>query len=199
METGVFELDGIKCSIASNRGTRGPVILLHGYSFTWRVWSEVGLLQELERRGYSYLAPDMPYGRYSSCSAKTRDAERNVEIVGFLASRERGDPVLLGASLGGYIALRYAASHRVRGLVLVSPVRVRDPGLAPLYRGEPPPTLIVYGSSDPIVPLRDMEYLESSIKGSRLVVYEGAGHAAYLDAPDSFVRDVVSFIEGLGS
>ncbi|MEB3860006.1 MAG: alpha/beta hydrolase [Desulfurococcales archaeon] len=197
METGVLDYGGIKCDIAYNRGDRGPVILLHGYSFTWRVWKDIGLLQELERRRYSFAAPDMPYGRYSSCTTKTRDIGKSLGIVRELAARWSGDPVLLGASLGGYVALRYAASYSVRGLVLVAPVGTRDPGVEPLYSGEPPPTMIVYGTADSIVGLGDVRELESRIRGSRLVIYEGAGHAPYLDRPEPFVRDVLGFLDSL--
>ncbi|MCE4613440.1 MAG: alpha/beta hydrolase [Desulfurococcales archaeon] len=198
METGTYTIKGIECGIAYNREGWGPVVLLHGYSFTWKVWHEIGLLGELEAKGYSYIAPDMPYGRYSSCDRKIRDPDTSVSIVKSLVGELGGRPVLLGASLGGYIALKYAARHGAGGLILVAPVGLGDPELESL-QASPPPTLIVYGSKDSIVNLDDMRRLESSLKGSKLVVYEGAGHAAYLDAPGKFLGDVLDFLERLRS
>lgn len=193
METGTYSVGGVECSLAYNREGWGPIVLLHGYSFTWKVWEEVGLLRELESSNYSYIAPDMPYGRYSNCSKKSRDPEVSISIVESLVRSSGGEPVLLGASLGGYIALKYAARHGARGLILVAPVGLGDPELKSL-KGKTMPTLIVYGSRDSIVSLEDMKLLESTITGSRLVVYEGAGHAAYLDSPGRFLRDVLGFL-----
>lgn len=57
------------------------------------------------------------------------------------------------------------------------------------------PTLIIWGDQDAIVPRSDQEALASAIRGSRLVVYPGAGHAFYWEEPDHVASDLVGFIE----
>jgi pimeloyl-ACP methyl ester carboxylesterase len=59
------------------------------------------------------------------------------------------------------------------------------------------PTLIVWGDQDAFLPRGDQETLKAAIAGSRLVVYRGAGHAVYWEAPDRVASDLVAFVEEL--
>ena len=59
------------------------------------------------------------------------------------------------------------------------------------------PTLIVWGGQDAFCPLSDQERLEGEIRGSRLVVYEGAGHALHWEQPERFAADLKAFTENL--
>lgn len=43
------------------------------------------------------------------------------------------------------------------------------------------PTLLIWGDKDTATPIEDGKTMEKLIKGSGLVVYEGAGHFSYLD------------------
>lgn len=54
-------------------------------------------------------------------------------------------------------------------------------------------TLLVWGSRDDAVPLAHARQMEKSIPDAGLVVFEGAGHFAYLDEPDRFCRIVRHF------
>jgi len=56
------------------------------------------------------------------------------------------------------------------------------------------PTLIVWGDQDSILPRSDQESLAAAIKGSRLLVYPGAGHAFYWEDPGRVASDLASFI-----
>lgn len=60
-----------------------------------------------------------------------------------------------------------------------------------------PPTLIVWGDKDAIVPRSDQETIAAAIPDSRLVLYPGAGHALYCEEPARFASDVTAFIEDL--
>ncbi len=57
------------------------------------------------------------------------------------------------------------------------------------------PTLLVWGDQDGMVPRSDQKAQTAAIAGSRLVVYEGAGHGLHWEEPERFASDVVSFIE----
>lgn len=185
----------LRCIRSGGRGT--PLLLLHGYYFTSLVWRDISLLDALEGRGIPYLAVDMPYGRRSKCKPKTSDIGKNVGLVRALVSSLLGgsEPLVVGASLGGYVALRYAASSPVKGLVLIGPVGP----LTHSYSSITAPTLIIYGGNDRVVGLEDMRRLSGLIPRSKLVVYEGAGHPAYLDHQDRFKDDVLKFYESISS
>ena len=55
------------------------------------------------------------------------------------------------------------------------------------------PTLILWGDRDALLMRADQESLRGAIAGSRLVVYEGAGHALHWEEPARFAADVVAF------
>ena len=55
------------------------------------------------------------------------------------------------------------------------------------------PTLLVWGSEDDAVPVSHGRRMKSLIRDAGLVIFEGAGHFAYLDEPDRFCRVVRHF------
>jgi non-heme chloroperoxidase len=59
------------------------------------------------------------------------------------------------------------------------------------------PTLIVWGDQDELLSMDDQVRLNSAIPGSRLVVYEGAGHAVHWELPERVAHDVSSFVAEL--
>jgi non-heme chloroperoxidase len=61
------------------------------------------------------------------------------------------------------------------------------------------PTLIVWGDQDAFCPLSDQERLAAAIRGSRFVVYAGAGHALHWEQPDRFASDLVAFTENFSA
>ena len=59
-------------------------------------------------------------------------------------------------------------------------------------------TLLVWGSEDDAVPLHHARTMEQSIPDAGLVVFEGAGHFAYLDHRDRFCVVVRHFLGAAG-
>ena len=57
------------------------------------------------------------------------------------------------------------------------------------------PTLLVWGDEDQMVPRSDQNAQTVAIAGSRLVVYQGVGHAVHWEEPERFASDLVAFIE----
>jgi pimeloyl-ACP methyl ester carboxylesterase len=57
------------------------------------------------------------------------------------------------------------------------------------------PVLLVWGSGDPLVPRSQQDALLAAIRGSRLLVYEGAGHAPNWEEPQRFAKDLVAFVQ----
>lgn len=56
-------------------------------------------------------------------------------------------------------------------------------------------TLLVWGSLDDATPVSDAKVMESKIPNAGLVVFEGAGHYAYLDCLPQFLRVMNVFLE----
>jgi pimeloyl-ACP methyl ester carboxylesterase len=96
-----------------------PILFLHGSGQTRQSWDSA--LAEAARRGYRAVALDLrghgdsnwsPDGEYS-LDRFAADVRRVIEQIG-------GEPILVGASLGGLVSMLIAAAPpAVRGLVLV--------------------------------------------------------------------------------
>jgi non-heme chloroperoxidase len=59
------------------------------------------------------------------------------------------------------------------------------------------PTLIAWGDKDAFI-RTDQVTFSAGISGSRLIVYQGAGHAFYWEEPDRFAADLAAFVDDLG-
>jgi pimeloyl-ACP methyl ester carboxylesterase len=117
----------------SHRGGDGPPLLLvHGFTDTWRTWEAV--LPALERR-FEVLAPTLAGHAGGPLLAAGGDpevaivdaVEAALDAVGWEA------PTIAGNSLGGYVALHLAARGRARAVVAIAPVggwAVGDPAIA---------------------------------------------------------------------
>ncbi|HVM34864.1 MAG TPA: alpha/beta hydrolase [Actinomycetota bacterium] len=75
--------------------------------------------------------------------------------------------------------------------ILVKVVNEDLSGLLPRIRSS---TLLVWGSDDDAVPLAHARRMESLIPDAGLVVFEGAGHFAYLEERDRFCRITRHFL-----
>lgn len=119
------------------RGKGDPVVFLHGWNSTSKQWL---LNLKAFAPGFRVIAPDLPgFGDSEECDAfpYTRDGmaaflEAFRQVLGLPA------PYIVGHSMGGCIAVRYAACHpeAVKRLVLVStPTRSASLGLRALMPG----------------------------------------------------------------
>ncbi|HJR44986.1 MAG TPA: alpha/beta fold hydrolase [Actinomycetota bacterium] len=79
--------------------------------------------------------------------------------------------------------------------ILVKVVNEDLEGLLPRVQAS---TLLIWGSKDDAVPMSHARTMERSIPDAGLVVFEGAGHFAYLDEPGRFCRVVRHFLGAAG-
>jgi pimeloyl-ACP methyl ester carboxylesterase len=170
-----------------------PIVFLHGLSYTAEIWQRISVLDLLKKKNVPFLALDMPYGMKSQCQPKTRNPEKNIAYLNEAVKVVFGDvvPVLVGASIGGNMALRYAAKFPVKGLLLVGPARVLESDLVEIYGKFKFSTTIIWGSQDTIIASEDMRVLAEKLPNARLIVYDGAGHSAYKDQSDKFKHDLL--------
>jgi pimeloyl-ACP methyl ester carboxylesterase len=182
-----------KCRAIYSVASGVPVVLLHGFSYTSGVWQRISVTELLTSKRVPFLALDMPYGLKSECRPKTHDTETNVNVAHEAVQNIFGSaaPVLVGASLGGHVALSYAAHFPVKGLLLVAPARALEEDLPHAYSKFKFPVRIVWGSEDNIVSGEELRTLAGRLPNAKLTVYEGVGHSAYLSQPDRFKRDLL--------
>jgi pimeloyl-ACP methyl ester carboxylesterase len=169
-----------------------PVLFLHGLSYTIEIWRHIGVTELLVEKHVPFLALDMPYGMKSHCEPKTRDPQANIEMAKTaIENFSKKAPVVVGASIGGNIALQYAAQNPVKGLLLVAPARAMDETLAQQYSKFQFPVRIIWGTEDNLISGEEMRVLAEKLPHAKLVSYEGAGHSAYQHQPDRFKLDLL--------
>jgi pimeloyl-ACP methyl ester carboxylesterase len=188
-----LNLAGHKCSALYYAASGVPIVFLHGLSYTADIWQRIGVLDLLMKKHVPFLALDMPYGLKSQCQPKTRDPQKNIAFANEAVKTVFGSavPVIVGASIGGNMALHYASKFPVKGLLLVSPARALEPDLAKAFSQFKFPTTIIWGTQDNIISGEDMRVLTDKLSNAKLVVYEGANHSAYKDEPDRFKQDLL--------
>jgi pimeloyl-ACP methyl ester carboxylesterase len=188
-----LDLAGVSTAVLEG-GEGPPVVLLHGQGGWAGVWLPVmtGLA-----RDHRVVAPDLPGLGASRVQGAPPDADRVLAWLGELLDRTCPvPPVLVGVSLGGSIAARFAAAHgdRLAGLVLVSmgglvdKVRIPPPMLLALVRHSLRPTeRTVWGRPDRVMPLATAR--QASVRyGWPLDVIDDAGHFRGVDQPEAFLQ-----------
>jgi carboxymethylenebutenolidase len=184
--------------------TRPAVLLLHGsdgpgehYRAAARLLAGAGyhvfLIHYLDRTGERW-ASFASIGRNAPAWAEAvRDA------IAWVSGQRGVDPErigLLGVSLGGGLGITAAnRDRRIRALVqcfgLMPPTLDGAGGL--------PPTLVLHGERDPVVPVSNAGALERFLKARgvahEVVIYPGQGHGFTGEAQADAVRRIVGFFK----
>lgn len=171
-----------------------PLVFLHGLSNNIEIWQRIGITDLLDNKHIPYLSLDMPYGEKSICNPKTRDVEKNITFIYDAIENIFGShipPILVGASIGGNMALHFASRFQVKGLVLISPAHALEENLTQNYSNFNFPSTIIWGSEDNLIASEDMRTLTTKLPNSKLVIYQNAAHSAYRDKPEQFKRDIL--------
>lgn len=104
----------------SHRGGSGePLVLLHGFTDTWRTWELV--LPALEER-FDVFAPTLPGHAGGPALSGDPSATELVDMLeGLLDDAGIGTAHIVGNSLGGYAALHLAARGRAKSVTALAP------------------------------------------------------------------------------
>jgi pimeloyl-ACP methyl ester carboxylesterase len=202
LEEKTLHADGFKCKALCHKVEGTPIVFLHGLSYTIGVWQRIGVIDLLVEKHVPFLALDMPYGLKSQCHPKSQDPQTNVNFAAEAYRSIFGSevPILVGASLGGYIALKYAVQHLLRGLFLIAPARAFDDDtLIKAYRSFKFPVRIVWGTQDSVISGEEMRTLTDILPNAKMLPYNGAAHSAYQDQPEWFKRDLLSLYASAGT
>jgi 3-oxoadipate enol-lactonase len=112
-------VDGFVTGYDDTGGDDVPLVLLHGFPLDRAIWSaQIRSLKDVAR----VIAPDLRgFGQSSSPdNAATIDGYAD-DVLGLLDALDVPRAVIVGLSMGGYVALAFHRKYvgRVRGLVLV--------------------------------------------------------------------------------
>src|SRR5215210_7680476 len=207
--------------VSYREGGSGPVlVLVHGITSSSRNWEPV--LPLLEEH-FTVIAPDLlghgesakPVGDYSlgayACLVRdlmlTLGHDRATVVghslgggeavarafgrLGFRAGADLGEMARGFASLSDLDA-RQAFVHTARAVIDTGGQRVDATDR--LYLAEAVPTLLAWGDRDPIIPATHGIRAQKLMPGSRLELFEGAGHFPHLEEPFRFVRLLRDFV-----
>ncbi|WP_344417984.1 alpha/beta hydrolase [Pseudonocardia ailaonensis] len=126
--------NGIELNVAT-AGAGPPVVLLHGFPHTWRVWSEIiGPLSG----GHRVLAPDLRGFGDSEASGEGLDAGTLATDIEGLLGGESATVVALDAGVPVAFLLALRRPDLVRRLVLVEGTLGTLPGAEDFLAGGPP-------------------------------------------------------------
>lgn len=124
MKSTTSEIEIPRAANFIQQGNGAPVVMIHGVSASLHDWDD--LVPELTRNGYASYALDL-LGHGDSPKPATRAYHIDwvfEHFLGWMTSLRLTEPaIVIGHSLGGYLALEYARrfSAWTRGLVLVNP------------------------------------------------------------------------------
>lgn len=101
----------------------------------------------------------------------------------------------LGEWMRGRIAARAASTDYANaGALRPTFVRIVNEHMTSYLPRIKASTVVIWGDQDTAVPLSDGQLMESLIPDAALIVFEGAGHYAYLDEPGRFRAIAQSFL-----
>lgn len=97
----------------------------------------------------------------------------------------------------GYESLKDAAArqtfvHSLRSVI--GPTGQRASAVDRLYLAAEMPTLIIWGKRDPVIPVRHGSSAHKQMPGSRLELFEHAGHFPQLEDPQRFTEVLADFL-----
>ena len=130
------------------------------------------IAEKAQAKGSASLVPEMMKDMLTGATQAKKP-----ELVRFLSG------LIETASKRGAVAAAKALADRPDSLPTLSTITV--------------PTLIVAGREDTLIPPVFSQKMQQGIKGSKLVVIEGASHAAVLEAPSAVNRALLTWARNL--
>ena len=88
---------------------------------------------------------------------------------------------------------RGAFLHTLRSVIDIHGQRVSATDR--LYLAGMLPSMVVWGERDPLIPSYHAQIAHEAMPGSRLVMFEDAGHFPFLNEPVRFAHTLIDFIE----
>lgn len=225
---------------------KGVIVLLHGWGQNIEMMDMLGHPFE---KDFRIIVLDFPgFGKTPEPDSFWSTTDYAKCLHQFLTSLKVKNPILIGHSFGGRVAISYAAIYGAQKVVLLSapfrPTKNKKPNLkvkiykfvkkipclkkltnylrnkwgssdyknaSEIIRGSlvkivnedltnyaksiKCPTLLIYGSLDKDVPLKEAQELEKLIEDAGLIKYENAHHYAYLENLNQTIAILHNFLD----
>ena len=179
----------------------GGVVLQLAYQYPERcerlvLVSSGGLGREVSPLLRGLAIPGVEHVFPLVCSAALCDAGRRV--AGWIGDRLVRPAPAMAEIWRSYASLADPDARRAFFRTLRAVV---DPGgqsvsaIDRLYLACAVPTLIVWGARDALIPVGHAFAAHAAIRGSRLEVFEDAGHFPHVEAPERFAGALVRFVD----
>jgi pimeloyl-ACP methyl ester carboxylesterase len=178
----------------------GGVVMQFAYQFPERterlvLVSSGGLGQEVNLLLRALTLPGSDFVLPIACTNWVHDA--GLTVAGWLRNvgfRPSPHLVQVWESYGSLAdpETRTAFLHTLRSVVDQSGQRVSATNR--LYLASRVPTMIVWGDRDHIIPVHQGHEAHEAIPGSRLEIFEGAGHFPHCEQPERFVKVLTDFM-----
>jgi pimeloyl-ACP methyl ester carboxylesterase len=192
---------GIKASTVVGHSLGGGIALQFAYQFPERserlvLVSSGGLGREVHLLLRAATLPGSELVLPLISNDRVRDAGTAVSgFLGRLGLRAGPD---IAEFARGYATLadgdsRRAFLHTLRAVIDHGGQRVNASDR--LYLAEDMPSLIVWGRRDPIIPVRHSGAAHRGMPGSRLEIFDSAGHFPQLGEPDRFADVLAEFVD----
>ncbi|XP_075039914.1 putative protein-lysine deacylase ABHD14B [Mixophyes fleayi] len=194
----LFYREAVPAQSSSSPGP--PVLLLHGIRFSSQNWLDLGTLHKLAAAGHRAVAIDLPgLGRSSAAVAPCPLGEPAPAsfLQEVLTSLNMAPAVIISPSLSGMYSLPLVLNspERVAAYIPIAPI-CTDKFSALDYGRAQVPALIVYGDGDEQlgeISLRNLKNLPNH----QVFCMKGAGHACYLDDPNTWHNGLLEFLSNL--
>lgn len=167
-------------------------VALLGHSFGGRI-SLMLAAEQPDRVSKMVLAASAGVRTPPSLKLRTRNvltgaARRILDSLGLVSLRER---------LQDRYNQRFASEdYLTAGALRETFLRIIAEDLTPFAPRIKAPTVLIWGDRDPDTPLWQGKKLEQLIPDAGLIVFEGAGHFAYLERLHDYLRIVTHFLTG---
>jgi pimeloyl-ACP methyl ester carboxylesterase len=169
------------------------VLLLHGARYDSETWRSLSTLDVLAKEGFRAIAVDLPgYG-----GSEVSPLESEVFLGEAMSALGIESAVIVSPSMSGQFSfpLLIRSPEKVRAFVPIAPAG-SDKYLRLLKRVKVP-TLVVWGEKDPIIPMEKSDALTAVLEDAKRVILKDAGHPCYVEKPDEFHRELLSFLRPL--
>ncbi len=200
VEDSYIEIENVNVRFkAFKEGEDPPIVLLHGMAFNADTWDKLGTLDFIKEIGFKFYAIDLPGFGKSTGKRLNRDKASDF-LRKFMLNMGIVEPVLVGPSMGGGVALTYAIKYNaLKGLILIAPAGLNDPFIVQNIEKINSPCLIFWGDKDRVFPVTQGYKLREKLKNSKLVICPGARHPCYLDKPKLFHSELKKFLQEIKS
>jgi abhydrolase domain-containing protein 14 len=172
----------------------GPkVLLLHGARYSSETWRTLGTIDRLARASYHVVALDLPgYG-----GSEVTPVETETFLADVMAALGIERAAIVSPSLSGQYSfpLVVRSPEKVTGFVAIAPAGSEK--YLRVLKKVKVKALVIWGERDEIIPLSDSDALAAAMEDSKRVILKDASHPCYLDRPEEFHQELLSFLSTL--